>query len=206
MFEAALAGLPPRSRADKRPGSRRAVALVLAAICSALVLRGPVAAAPVVESAPEHTIEAAYLYNFLVYVDWPSSVPDAEAPIRIGVLGDEPVAAALTSITRNRTVRGKAIEVRQMRRDDPVAGLHLLFIARESASALARLREAAREHSVLVVTEWEAALEQGSIINFLLVGERMRFEVSLDAADTSGLSISSRLLAVAERVLQGEGK
>ena len=174
-----------------------------AAACSALVLWGSLAGAQVVGSAPEHDIEAAYLYNFVTYVDWPPSVLGGKTPIEIGVLGDERVASALLDMTHDREIRGRSVAVRQVQPDDPVAGLHMLFIASESAEAIAGLREAARDGSVLVVTEWDGALGDGSIINFLLAGNRVRFEVSLDAAQASGLSVSSRLLAVAQRVEVG---
>jgi hypothetical protein len=53
---------------------------------------------------------------------------------------------------------------------------------------------------VLVVTENDRGLDQGGEINFLLVDRRLRFEVSLLAADRAGLKISSELLSVAVRV------
>jgi hypothetical protein len=53
---------------------------------------------------------------------------------------------------------------------------------------------------VLTVTESEGALAQGSIINFTLDEQRVRFEVSLYAAELSRIRLNSRLLAVAQRV------
>lgn len=175
----------------------------MAAACLALLFCGSIACAQAIESAPDFSIKAAYLYNFVAYVDWPASALGAETPVEIGVMGDERVATALAGMTQDRKVRGRSIAVRQVLPDDAVAGLHMLFIASESAPAIAELLEPARDSSMLIVTEWDGALIDGSIINFLLVGNRVRFEVSLDAALASGLSISSRLLAVAERVTSG---
>jgi len=53
------------------------------------------------------------------------------------------------------------------------------------------------------VTESDGALTQGSMINFVLVDRRVRFEVALDSAEKSGLKLSSRLLAVARQVRTG---
>lgn len=167
-----------------------------------MLLSGPIAAAQSVESAPEHSIKAAYLYNFASYADWPpSALGSRDSPFAVGVLGDEQVAAELASMTRDREVHGRPIEVRKLQDSEHLAGLHMLFIARDSAAALARLRDAAREHSVLLVTERDGSLEAGSVINFRLVDQRVLFEVSLVAAGESGLSISSRMLAFAERVV-----
>ena len=56
---------------------------------------------------------------------------------------------------------------------------------------------------MLVVTESEGALADGSMVNFVLVDGRVRFEVGLDAARRGGLTLSSRLLAVAQQVHSG---
>jgi hypothetical protein len=56
---------------------------------------------------------------------------------------------------------------------------------------------------MLVVTECENGLQIGSVINFRIVDERVRFDVALDAAERNGIKLSSRLLTVANRVQKG---
>jgi hypothetical protein len=55
---------------------------------------------------------------------------------------------------------------------------------------------------VLTVTETAEALEQGSIMNFRIVDSKVRFEISLPAADQAGIKLSSRLLALAVKVVK----
>jgi hypothetical protein len=43
----------------------------------------------------------------------------------------------------------------------------------------------------------------GSVLNFVIVDKRVRFEISLTAAERAGLKISSELLSVAVRVHGG---
>jgi len=50
------------------------------------------------------------------------------------------------------------------------------------------------------VSESDGALARGSVINFILTGGRVRFEIALESAEKSGLKLSSRLLAVAQQV------
>ncbi|HSY28334.1 MAG TPA: YfiR family protein, partial [Burkholderiaceae bacterium] len=57
---------------------------------------------------------------------------------------------------------------------------------------------------ILVVTESAGALESGSIINFVPVDDRIRFEISVTQAERSGLKISSRLLGVAQKIESGK--
>lgn len=175
--------------------------------CAALLLSCALAGAQSIESAPDYSIKAAYLYNFATYVEWPEeALGDADTSFVIGVLGDAPVADYLGSMAAQREIHGRRMRVRQVEPGDPVDSLHMLYIGRDGAKALPRVHADACEHSVLVVTDWENALESGSVINFRLIDRRIRFEVSLAAADACGVSISSRMLAVAEHVLPRSGE
>jgi hypothetical protein len=51
-----------------------------------------------------------------------------------------------------------------------------------------------------VVTDHKLGLDGGGVINFIEVDRNLRFEISLIAADRSGLKINSQLLSVAARV------
>jgi hypothetical protein len=62
--------------------------------------------------------------------------------------------------------------------------------------------DAAGARAVLVVTESERGLPPGSVINFRLADERIRFDISLVAAERAGLKISSQLLALAATVIK----
>lgn len=149
----------------------------------------------------ENSIKAAFLYKFASYVDWPEkSFPDPDSPITIAVLGDEEVAAELRDIVAGRTAQDRPIRAIRIRADEPIPGIHILFVGTAAASRLERVAQAARPHSTLLVTDSKGALTQGSMINFVLADRRLRFEISLPAVEHSGLRLSSRLLAVALHV------
>lgn len=174
---------------------------MLRLVAFALLLCGAPAGAQAIGAAPEQNIKAAYLYNFGAYIDWPAEVLPPDAPLTIAILQNEPVAAALEQITRDRRVNGRTVRVRRLAPGESLDGVQMLFVGADGSAELPDLAAAARARSVLVVTESGEGLRQGGVINFVLVDDRVRFEVSLDAADASRLAISSRLLAVAEHVL-----
>jgi YfiR/HmsC-like len=170
---------------------------ILVALCCWTVSR----AAQSSDSASEQSIKAAYLYKFAAYVEWPDGVlDDPTTPLTIAIFDADSLADELEEMTADRTIGGRAIAVRRIHDDDALAGVHILFVAASGTKDLPRLARLAREQSVLVVTEEGDALDLGSVINFRPVDHRIRFEVSLDAADKSRLRLSSRLLAVAEHV------
>lgn len=158
-------------------------------------------AAPGRIEAPEAAVKAAFLYKFATYVEWPpAAFTTPESPFVFGVMGSEDVAAELDKIAPGHVIHNHPTIVRRFKEGDPIAGVHLLFVGRAQPNGRAAVR-AAQQQGTLCVTEAERGLETGSAINFVIADDRVGFEVSLDAAERSGLRISSRMLNVARRVV-----
>jgi hypothetical protein len=153
--------------------------------------------------APEASVKAAFLFKFASFVEWPPAafaIPDA--PLVFGVVvGADEVAAELARIAAGRSIGGHPVVVRRVREGEATRGVHVLFVGHGVPERQAIIARAAAQPGLLVVTETQRGLEAGSAINFVISEDRVGFEVSLDAADKSGLRISSRMLGVARRVL-----
>jgi hypothetical protein len=151
---------------------------------------------------PERGVKAAFLYKFAGYVDWPAGVfSRIDTPITIAVMGDDQLADALTEYVAGRTVDDRPLAVRKQKDEELPDGVHILFIAQAET---ARLKTAAKPgRAVLIVTESEGALANGSIINFLISGGRVRFEIAPESAEKRHLKLSSGLLRVAQNIRAG---
>jgi hypothetical protein len=156
------------------------------------------------ETAPsERQVKAAFLYRFTEYVQWPDSAfPRKDSPLVIGVLGDNALATELQSIAAGRSVRGRPVAVKTFKSGEPLTGAHVLYLA-ESLNAQLRQLVRAVEGPVLVVTDSEDGLAAGSVINFVMVDGRIRFEVSLANAGARSIALGSGLLSVALNVRKG---
>lgn len=150
----------------------------------------------------ERRVKAAFLYKFLGYTEFPAhAFADAATPVTIGIIGSDEMAAELARIVAGRSAGGRALVVRALREGEVSGTVHLLFVAGEGPRIARALR--AVPGALLTVTEAENGLQHGSIINFRIVDERVRFDVSLDAAERNNVKLSSRLLSVANRVQKG---
>jgi hypothetical protein len=187
------------------------VALVIARVACRMVAAGALLAllalaTPRVHAQPavqatEARIKAAFLFKFGDYVEWPPETFAApEAPFTIGVIDAAEFARELATITLDRRLNGHRVEIRTLRADEPLHGLQVLFVGRAGARDLPALLARLPRAATLTVTESDDGWHGGSVINFVLVGDKVRFDVSLPAADSAGLRISSRLLAVARAV------
>ena len=194
-------------RATSTGGGRR---LLLRQACATIALAAigcagaaPTAAQVVDEAAValERSIKAAFVFKFAGFVDWPEQVLPPEAPIRIGVMGEETIVQEIREAASGRTVEGRRVLAKRVVPGDALEGVHILFMGdpafRQIADEVAELKPEA----MLIVTESVGALELGSIVNFAVDEGRVRFDLSLEAAARRGLRLSSRLITVARRVL-----
>ena len=175
-------------------------ALVLALAC----LLAPAGAAAQGDArAAEVRIKAAFLYKFCDFVEWPpGAFASPDGAFTIGVLGADALADELGQVVARRSAHGRQVAGRKMKRGAPLAGLHMLFVGRDGGR-LPGILAAARGQPLLTVTEAEDVEEPGSVINFVLVADKVRFDVALPPAEAGGLRISARLLAVARKVVAG---
>jgi len=189
---------PSRSGRFTRAAVRVFGACVLAA--AAVLAMGPACAQS--EAQSEYRVKAAFLYKFGSYVEWPDrTFPSPDSPLTIGVIGADALADELAQIVSGRSVNGRPVQVRRLRAGESMAGLQVLFIGRADGGRLGEILAAAKGRSLLTVTESEDALQLGSVINFVVVDDKVRFDVALPPADLGSLKISSRLLAVARKVV-----
>ena len=178
------------------------LAWAAAMFVGAAVPPGPAFAQSASSEALERRVKAAFLYKFLGYADFPAAAfADSASPVTIGVVGSDEMAAELARVVAGRQVRGRPIAVRTLREGDP-GQVHLLFVAGSDSARVARILRAAAP-ALLPVTECELGLQHGSVINFRIIEERVRFDVSLDSAERNNVKLSSRLLTVANRVVKG---
>jgi hypothetical protein len=181
--------------------NRIALALAIVLMLHSLLQVGRVGAAQ--SEASEYSLKAAFLFNFADYVTWPSGPePAAQTPMRFGVLGAQELATNLEAIGHTRHVQGRPVHVHRVAGEHEVPSLHILFISREQHDISLGMLALASAHSVLTVTE-HPVMPAGSMINFRVIDGRVRFDIDVAAAQEAQLTISSRLLRVARRVIGG---
>ena len=153
-------------------------------------------------SASEYTIKAAYVYNFLKYIEWPSSAfEDDSSPFVIGTVGNVPadLEKALAHYEESKTVRGRAIRVRNFKTAEAITDCHLVFLTRTlDRETLSETIERFTEDPTLLVGETTGFLEQGGEIVFFVDSRKIHIRLALEETRRKGLKPSAKLLQVAQ--------
>jgi hypothetical protein len=146
----------------------------------------------------ENAVKAAFLPRFARYVTWPAPPPPG-APFQLCILGRDPFGRLLDQAAASELVDGHPVAVRRVPAPDLAAGCQLAFVDGASPQDTNRMLLALRSHAILTITDARAGPERG-MIHFTIVGGRVRFFIDDAEAAGRGLSISSRLLALAAGV------
>lgn len=173
--------------------ARRALCLLAVLLWAALAHAGDNA-----QADAEAKIKASYIYKLAAYIDWPPG--DAGAPFTIGILDADNVADELKKLSASYPLKNRPVQIRVLAAGTPLSGLQLLYIGQRAARNAHSLFDSIATQPVLTMTESAGLLSAGSVINLVLVDERIRFEVSLPHAEARRLKVSARLLDVAYRI------
>jgi len=181
-----------------RSGARLAGAAVrgcAAAWLGLALLAASASATPTPTAPTEYQIKAVFLFNFAQFVEWPAAAfHEAQAPLVIGVLGDDPFGALLDEAVRGERIGGRPLVVRRYRRVDEVGECHILFISSSEAGQIDRVVARLKGRSVLTVGDTEPFNRVGGMVRFVIENKKIRLRINVEAAKAADLVISSKLL------------
>jgi len=170
----------------------------------------------------EYQVKAAFLYNFIKFIDWPrEKMADSNDIITIGIIGKDPFGKAFEPI-ENKQVKGRDVIIKRFKglkqledskeknksalnqQIEEMKKCHLLFICRSEKQKLKEILNIVKDYHVLTVADTEGSLEAGNIIEFVMVERKVRFEINMVATKQAKLKIRSQLLRLAEKIIEEE--
>jgi hypothetical protein len=143
-------------------------------------------------------LKAAYTFHFLNLVQWEGE----RARRTLCVIGDSEAGDQMLDTLENKTVHGLTIHVRRLSSDSATRPrCDALYIPGSSAASAATLLKRFRD-STLMISDIPHFVEDGGVIGFVVVGDRLRFDVNQRAAKNRRLKISAKLLELAREVVR----
>lgn len=157
---------------------RRALPLLLAATCSTDAEVFPL----------DHKVKASYLYNLLRFIDWPKDACDPEGTLNVSIYGAYSLDAFYA--LHDERIGGRTIAVQRIRdiSAERLHKCHLLVISGDKPVPSVPITR-----GLLTVGETEGFTALGGILNLLLIGGRIRFEINEEIAQACGFAIDPKL-------------
>jgi hypothetical protein len=153
-----------------------------------LILMGenPITAQGKVEGN-EYDLKAEFLYRFIDYVYWKDYSKDKI--FEIAILEESPITGSLFNFPKN-----KKINIKVYNDLNEINFCNILFVPYDSSFRIETILSKFSNRPVLIVTERNGYGRKGAHMNFIIVGNKLKFEVNLKAINKSGIGVSSFLL------------
>jgi hypothetical protein len=149
----------------------------------------------------ELRVEAAFVYSFARFVEWPDdSGAAASAPLTFCVLGVAELEDALVESLTGKTINGRPVLARRIGRPEDTLQCRVAFIGCDEKKRLQAVLDALNGAPVLTVADFEQFASHGGMIQLNKKGNQFRFAVNVVAVTRHGLRVSSKLLQLAEVV------
>lgn len=149
----------------------------------------------------EYSVKAAFILNFTKFIDWQGSPIQNNKTFTIGVLGESPIYKKLIEATITKKINNSPFEVVKFSDPSNFPNCKILFVpAATSEHTVKACMSSPNFKNTLFITEKTGSLKDGSGINFLLVENRIKFEVNMSSLNKANLKVSSQLLKLAQKI------
>lgn len=147
-------------------------------------------------AVPADKIKAAYIYQLTKFVTWPDSPASADKTFTICVIGKEPIHDELKPLGQRKT-KQQSIKIRYPNSARDTIGCNILYIARTEQHQLKTILEYSHKKPILTVSSLPHFTENGGIIGFVIINNKVRLEINRAPARHNNIKLSAKLLEVA---------
>jgi hypothetical protein len=147
-------------------------------------------------------VKAAFIFQFRNYVTWPEERGGKDAHnFIISIVGrDRVLLQELEILAKEKKMNNRQIEVKGVDAAERLIKSDIIVIATHDLETLLEIVRKTKGDHALIVSQAEEFARKGSMINFYIEDERLRFEINLSAVKKENLQISSQLLNLAKLV------
>ena len=140
-----------------------------------------------------YKIHSLFMYKFTQYIEWPAG----EGDFVIGVVGNSPIIAELEAVATTKKVNTRTIVIKKMAASADFSACQMVFVSEGQSSSVAGIAAKISGKPILLVSENPGAAKKGAGINFVIIDDKMKFELNKAAVEKQGLKVSGDLTKLA---------
>ena len=142
--------------------------------------------------------QSMFIYNFSRLIEWPANYKTG--PFVIGIVGNSPIVGELKTYTTGKSVGSQPIMIKTFKEIADISACHILYVPFSETKQLPNILPQLASKNTLIITEKNGAIEQGAAINFVVIGDKLKFELSPANATKYDIKISSKLNEMAYKI------
>ncbi|MBA4144318.1 MAG: hypothetical protein C0523_01035 [Cytophaga sp.] len=145
-----------------------------------------------------HTAYSLFITSFARYASWPQTGDN----FKITVLGKSKVYDELVKMTASKNVNGHPYKIEQM--DDigqQLGDSQIVYLSDNKSSSLDEILRATHGKPVMIVTEREGLAKKGAGLSFLVIDNKLRFDINNTELEKRNIKVSANLVTIANSSL-----
>jgi hypothetical protein len=177
----------------------------------------------------EYHLKATFMYQFVNFIDgWKfeqekdengKNNENKEKTVLLGIIGKDPFGDAFKPLME-KPVRDRKFKIRRLEgfsklksqnedvtvhpETDQIKKCDLIFVCSSEQQYTDKILGPLRNERILTIADMENFLEKGGIINFTIEKSKVRFEINVSGAKRANLTIRSKLLRLASKVIMND--
>lgn len=144
------------------------------------------------DTSNNYRVYAGLLYHFTKYVEWPSQRQQGD--FVIGVYGNDEMLIATQNLMKNRFISNQKISVKKITKEEDIVNCHIIFVERNFSYKFKTIQPKSQTNHILLITEDANLAKKGAGINFVIQGDKLKFEMNKSAIESAGLKVSNELV------------
>ncbi len=147
---------------------------------------------PMIAEAQVAKFKAMFTLNFIRYIGWPETAKQGD--FVVGVVRDKELADWLRDQSAGKKFGFQDVVIKEFRSAEEVVDCQVVYIsgnvnyAKYAGDIANKVKK-----ETLIITEAEGATTSGSMINFVVRDEKLKFELHKGNAAKSGIQFSSKM-------------
>ena len=139
--------------------------------------------------------QALFIYNFSRLIEWPADYKNG--PFVIASVGSSSTLDEIKDYTNGKMVGSQPIAVKKFDSPSDITTCHILFVPYSKTRELPEILTHLKDKSTLIISEKNGAIDEGAAINFVIIGDKLKFEIKPENVTKYNIKLSSKLSEMA---------
>lgn len=136
-------------------------------------------------------MKALFVYQFTQKIEWPEEYKKGD--FVIGILGETNVSQKILEVCPTKKISNQNLDLKSISTADEAAKCHLVYVTESKKAMLGAILAKIGDNSTLVVTESPGLARSGAGINFVIVDNRLKYELNKKQVEKNNLKVAVQL-------------
>ncbi len=144
-----------------------------------------------------YQVYSVFVVSIARYSSWPASTGD----FKITVIGKSKVYDELLKVSQTKDVNGKKIVVSQAEDISQIGDCNIVYVSDNKSGDLDDIAKKFEGKPVMIITEREGLYKKGASLSFVVIENKLRFDINKTGLEKRQIKISQSLTALANLVI-----